>query len=63
MQFNGNYENSRPLKAHYPVTKGPKQLIYNYIIIRAWKYKQLINKMSCQKIKELYYSLNVVNHV
>jgi hypothetical protein len=31
----------------------PKQLIYNYTTTRTWKYMQLINEMSFQKIKEL----------
>jgi hypothetical protein len=39
-----------------------KQLIYNYTTIRAWKYEQLINKMICQKIKELYYNCNLITN-
>jgi len=40
---------------HYkhPTTRAPKQLIYNYITTKTWKYVQLINKMSHYKIKEL----------
>ncbi len=34
-------------------TRAPKQLIYNYITTIPWKYEKLINKMSCQKIKDL----------
>ncbi len=29
---------------------------------RTWKYMQLINKMPCQKIKELYCSCNIVSN-
>jgi hypothetical protein len=33
-----------------------KWLIYNHATIVPWKYEELLNKISCQKIKELYYS-------
>jgi hypothetical protein len=38
-----------PLKSHYLATRAPKQLIYNYIRIKTWKYGHLINKMPRQK--------------
>jgi hypothetical protein len=41
-------------------TKVPKQLIDNYIATVPWKYNKLINKMSRQKIKELYCSYKLV---
>jgi hypothetical protein len=44
------------LEPHHFATKAPNQLIYNYITTRAWKYGQLINKMSHQKIKKMHYS-------
>jgi hypothetical protein len=46
----------------YPITKASKQLIYNCIATIPWKYDKLINKMSCQKIKELYYSFKLVHY-
>jgi len=46
-----HFEKSCLVEPHYLATKVPKQLIYNYTIIKAWKYKQLINKMPHQKIK------------
>jgi hypothetical protein len=52
-----HYEKSFPLKPHYIVTRALKQLIYNYITIRVWKYGKLINKMPFKKIKELYYTV------
>jgi hypothetical protein len=33
------YEKSCLLKPHYPKIKVHKQLTYNYITTRAWKYK------------------------
>jgi hypothetical protein len=56
------YEESYMLKPHCPATKTLKQLIYNYNTTRAWKYRQLIDKMSSQKIKELYCSCNLVTN-
>jgi hypothetical protein len=55
-----HYEKSCLLESHYLTTKVPKQLIHKYITIKAWKYEQLINKMSHHKINKLYYSCNVV---
>ncbi len=55
-----HYEKSCLLEPHCLTTKAPKQLIYNYTTIRAWKYEQLINKMSHQKINKLYYTSNLV---
>jgi hypothetical protein len=57
-----HYEKSSLPKPHYHVVKTPKQLIYNYTTIRAWKYMQLINEMPCQKIKELYNNCNLVSN-
>jgi hypothetical protein len=59
---NIHYEKSCILESHYLATNAPKQSICNYTIIRAWKYEQLINKMSHQKIKELYYGCNLVTN-
>jgi hypothetical protein len=59
-QINIHYEKSYLLKSHYLITKAPKQIIYNHTTIKAWKYIQLINKMSHQKIKKLYYNCNLV---
>jgi hypothetical protein len=47
-----HYEKSCLLEPHCLTTKAPKQLIYNYTTIRAWKYEKLINK--------LYYTSNLV---
>jgi hypothetical protein len=55
-----HYENLCMWQLNYPTTKAPKQLIYNYIAIVPWKYNKLINKMSRQKIKELYCSCKLV---
>ncbi len=55
-----HYEKSCPSKPHYLVIRAPKELIYNYTIIKTWKYEQLIIKMSHQKITKLYYSYNLV---
>ncbi len=55
-----HYEKSCLLEPHCLTIKAPKQLIYNYITIRAWKYEQLINRMSHQKINKLYYTYNLV---
>jgi hypothetical protein len=41
-------------------TRSQKELIYNYITIKTWNYEQLINKMSHQKIKELYCNCNLI---
>jgi hypothetical protein len=60
LQINIHYERSYSLESHCLIPKAPNQLIYNYIIIRTWKYMQLINKMSDQKIKKLYYNYNLV---
>jgi len=35
---------------HYLAIRVPKQLIYNYTTIKAWKYNLLKNKMTCQKL-------------
>jgi hypothetical protein len=51
--FNNHYDKSCPLEAHCFATEVPKQLMYNYTTTRAWKYKQLINKMPCQNHREL----------
>jgi len=40
------------LEPHDSIIRIPKQTIYNYITMKAWKYNQLINKMSSHKIKE-----------
>ncbi len=60
LQINIHYEKPYPLESHCLIIKAPKQLIYNYTTIKAWKWMQLINKMSHQKIKKLYYSCNLV---
>jgi hypothetical protein len=44
--FKLHYEKSYLPKPHCLAIKAWKQLIYNYITTRAWKYGQLINKMS-----------------
>ncbi len=54
------YEKFYPLKSHYLATRAPKQWLYNYIIIKTWKYGHLINKTPHQKIKELYYNCNLM---
>jgi hypothetical protein len=38
------YDKFYPLKSHYLATRAPKQLIYNYIIVKTCKYGHLINK-------------------
>jgi hypothetical protein len=55
-----HYEKSSPSKPHYPIIRAPKELIYNYTTIKAWKYEQLIIKMSHQKITKLYYNYNLI---
>jgi len=57
-----DYEKSCLLKPYYLVTKAPKQVIYNYTTTKVWKYGQLINKIPCQKIKELYCSCNLISN-
>jgi len=59
---NRHYEKSYLLESHYLATNASKQSKCNYIVTRAWKYKQLINKMPHQKIKELYYGCNLVTN-
>jgi hypothetical protein len=60
--FLWHYEKSFSSKPHYPTTKAPKQLIYNYSTTRAWKYGQLINKIPHKKIKELFNSCNLTTN-
>jgi hypothetical protein len=48
-----HYEKKSLPKPHCLTIRVPKQLIYNYTTIRAWKYEQLTNKMTCQNIREL----------
>jgi hypothetical protein len=55
-----HYEKSCPKQIDFPITKVAKKLIYNYVTIVLWKYGVLINTMSRQKIKELYYSYKLV---
>jgi hypothetical protein len=57
-----DYKKSCSLEPHYLTTRASKQVIYNYTTTRVWKYGWLINKMSCQKIKELYCSCNFISN-
>jgi hypothetical protein len=57
-----HYEKYCLPKPRCHVVKTPKQLIYNYTTIKAWKYKQLINEMPCQKIRGLYCNCNLVSN-
>jgi hypothetical protein len=36
-KLNSHYEKSCPSKPHYFTIRTPKELIYNYIIIKTWK--------------------------
>jgi hypothetical protein len=60
MRIDVHYKKSCPSEPHCFAIRVPKQLIYNYTIIKAWKYRQLINKMPCLKIKELYLCHQVI---
>jgi hypothetical protein len=41
-----HYEKLCLQQLDYPITKAPKQLIYNCIATDPWQYDKLINKMS-----------------
>jgi len=43
-----------PWQLDHPITRAPKQLIYNCIATIPWKYDKFINKMPCHKINKLY---------
>jgi hypothetical protein len=45
------YEKLCPWQLDYPISRAPKQIIYNCIAIVLGKYDKLINKMACKKIK------------
>jgi hypothetical protein len=55
-----HYEKLCLWQLDYPITKTSKRLIDNYIATIAWKHNKLINKMSDQKIKELYCNYKLV---
>ncbi len=57
-----HYEKVCLLEPHCLATITPKQLVYKYTTTITWKYGQLINRMSHQKIKELYYNCNLVTN-
>jgi hypothetical protein len=57
-----HYENSCLWESHCFMIRTPKQLIYNYTTTKTWKYGQLKNIMTCQKINKLYYSYNLVSN-
>jgi hypothetical protein len=46
-----HYEKLRPRQLDHPITRAPKQLIYNCIIIVPWKYDKLINKMHVKRLR------------
>ncbi len=56
MKINIDYKKLCLQKLHYLATKALKQLIYNYVATISWEYKELKNKMSCQKNVEFYCS-------
>ncbi len=55
-----HYESLCLLQPHYPATRTPKQLLYNYITTIPWKYKKLMNKMPCHKIREFFCSCKLI---
>jgi hypothetical protein len=55
-----HYENLCSKKLHNLPTNVLKQLICNYIATILRKYKELKNRMSCQKKLELYYDCTLV---
>lgn len=55
-----HYEKLCLLEPHCFATITPKQLVYKYTTTRTWKYGQLVNNMSHQKIMELDYNYNLV---